>query len=114
MPRYEELGRFFTQQSPHRRVVVARIATDMLDEHIGVLAFEAIQLTIHQSQVATIAVATDGPQRSKRRQPVCHLHGADVTCMPNLVAGFEVVQVLVVPITVRIADDAYSLHDLKF
>jgi hypothetical protein len=34
--------------------------------------------------------------------------------MPNLVAGFEVVQVLVVPITVRIADDAYSLHDLKF
>jgi hypothetical protein len=85
----------------------------MLNQHIYILALKTVDLTIHQSQVASVAVTTDSPERTELSQPVGHLHTTDIACVPNLVAGFEIVQVLIVPVAVCIADDADSFH-LRF
>ena len=111
---HEELWRIGIQQLTDRGVVIAGIAANMFDEHIGLLALKTVQLTIHQSQVAPIAIATDSTQRTELSQSLSHLYTTDVACVPYLVAGFKVVQVLIVPIAVGVADDADSLHDLMF
>ena len=82
----------------------------MFDKYIHILTLKTIHLTIHQSQVATIAITADSPKRTELRQTVGHLHTADIPRMPNLVARFEIVQVLIVPVAVCIADDADSFH----
>ena len=86
----------------------------MLDEHIDILALETVEFTIHQAQVAPIAVATNSPERSEGCQFLGHLHTADVASMPYLVAGLEVVQILLVPVAVCVAEYAYRLHLVGF
>jgi hypothetical protein len=111
---HKKLRRTGIEQFANRGVVIAGIASDMFDEHIGILAFESVQFTIHKSQVASITIATDSTQRTELSQSFCYLYTTDITCVPYLVAGLEVVQVLIVPIAVGVTDDSYSLHDLRF
>ena len=106
----EELRRRGVERGANAGVVVARIAADVLDEHVHVLALEAVQLAIHQPKVAAVAVAADGTQRPERSQPLGHLDGADVAGVPDFVAGLEIVQVFLVPIAVGVAEDADFLH----
>ena len=106
----EQLRRHGVDLSAHGRVVVAGIAAYVLDEHLGVLAPEAQRLAEHPPEVAAVAVATDGAQRSEGRQALCHLERAYVAGVPYLVARLEVLQVAVVPPAVRVADYAYLLH----
>jgi hypothetical protein len=75
----------------------------MFDKHIDILDLEAIEFTIHQSQITAITIPTDSPERAESRQTFSHLHTADITCMPYLVTRLEIVQILIVPIAVRIA-----------
>ena len=113
MPGYKQLRGRRINQSAHRRIVVARIAADVFDEHVDILAPEAVQLAIHQSEVAPVAVATDGTKGSKLCQPFSHFNRADVACMPNFIAGLEIMQIFVVPIGMGVTDDTYLLHELK-
>ena len=106
----EELRRLTIEQSAHRRVVVARIAAYMLDEHVNILAFETVQFAIHESQITSVAVATHSPKRAKSRQFISHFHRADVACVPYLVARFEIVQIFWIPIGMGVADDADFFH----
>ena len=78
-------------------VVVARVASDVLDEHVDVFALEAVEFAEHQPEVASVAVATDCPEGSEGCEAVGYLDAADVVGVPYLVAGFEVVEVAVVP-----------------
>ena len=110
MPSHEQLWRISKECRADAGIIVARIAADMLDEHIHILDLESVQFTIHQPQITTIAIATDSPERTESSQFLSHLHTADITCMPNLVTRFEVMQILIVPIAVRIAQYTYSFH----
>ena len=85
----------------------------MFDEHIHILALEAIQFTIHQSEVTPVAVAADSTERTESCKFLCHLHTADVARMPYLVTRFEVVKILLIPVGVRVTDDAYLFHNPK-
>ena len=109
----EQLRRQAVEQRAHRRVVVAGVAANVLDEHVDVFALEAVQFAVHEPQVAPVAVAAHGAQGSERRQFLGHLNRTDVACVPNLVAGFKVVQVLLVPVAVGVADDAYLFQNLE-
>ena len=111
---YEELWRIGKEQLPHADIVVAWIATNMFDQHIDILALETVQFAIHQSQVASVAVAADSSQGTILSQFLSHLQRADIASMPYLVAGLKVMEVLWVPVAVGVADDADSLHDLRF
>ena len=105
----EELRRVREKCGADAEVVIARIAANMFDEHVYIFTLEPVQFTIHQPQVPTIAVATDGTQRPEGCQFLCHLDAADVTGMPYLVAGFKVVQVLRIPVAVCVADNTDSV-----
>ena len=110
----KEVWRIGKERRSHADVVVSGIAADMLDEHIGILTLEVVQLAIHQPQITPVAVAADSPERSEGSQFLCHLHTADIAGVPDFVARLEVVQVLLVPIAVRIAQYAYSFQLLFF
>jgi hypothetical protein len=77
---------------------MARITADVLDKDIDILAFEAIQLTIHQSQVTTIAITTYGTEGTKLGKSLSYFHRTYVTSMPYLVAGLEIVQIFRIPV----------------
>ena len=86
----KELRRIGKKCRTHAEVVVAGIATDMFDEHIDILALKSVQFTVHQPQVSAVAVTIDSPERTKGSQFLCHLHITDIPCVPDFVAGFEV------------------------
>ena len=64
MSRHEQLRRIGIEHGAHGVVIIAGIATNMLDEHINILALETVQLAIHQAQVTAVAVAADGTERA--------------------------------------------------
>ena len=90
MTSHEELRRIGKECRTHAEVVVTGIATDMFDEHIDILALKPVQFTIHQPQITAVAVTTDCAKRTEGCQFLCHLHITDISCVPDLVAGFEV------------------------
>ncbi len=91
MTRHEQLRRIGIEHATNAVVVVARIATDVFDEHVDILYLKTIKFAIHQPQVTAVAIATNGTERSERCQFLCHLHTADITGVPYLVAGLEIV-----------------------
>ena len=106
----EQLWRIGKECRSHAGIVVSRITADMFDEYIDILALKTVQLMIHQSQVAPVAVAADSTERTERSKSVGYFRRPDVTGMPYLVAGFEVVQVLIIPERMRVTQYSYSLH----
>jgi hypothetical protein len=85
----------------------------MLNQHIYILALKSVQLAIHQSQVSPIAVTADSAEGTECSQLLGHLNTTNIACMPNLVAGFKVMQVLIIPIAMGIAQYANSYHNPK-
>ena len=112
MSAYEELWRTGVYPRTNARVVVTRISADMLHEHVNVLTFPPQQLGIHPPEVASVAVSAHGTEHPELSQAFGNFHRADVAGMPYLVARLEIVQVLVVPVRVCIADYADSFHVL--
>jgi hypothetical protein len=76
----------------------------MFDEHIHILALETVQFPKHQPQVSAVAVATHSPERSECCQFLSYFNAADVAGMPYFVARLKVVQVLFVPVRMRVTD----------
>ena len=107
---HKQLWRIGIEHGAHGVVIVTWVATDMLDEHIDILALESVQFAIHQAQVAAVAVATDSTERAESLKLLSHLYATDVASMPYLVTGLKVVQVLLIPIAVCVADNTNCLH----
>ena len=106
----EELWRTSKERGADAWVVTAGITTDMLNEHINIFALKAVQFAIHKSQITTVAVAADGTEWAESRQALSHFYRTDVAGMPYLVAGFEVMQILLVPKRVGVAENSDSFH----
>ena len=86
----KELRRIGKECRAHAEIIITRIAADMFDEYIDILALEPVQFSVHQPQVSAVAVTIDSPERTKGSQFFSHLHITDIPCVPDLVAGFEV------------------------
>ena len=99
----EELRRIGKKRGAHTEIIVARIATNMLNEHIDILALETVQLTIHQAKVSPVAVATYSPERTESCKFLRYLNTTDIAGMPDFIAGFKVMQILIIPVRVGIA-----------
>ena len=106
----EKLGRIGIERAPDGSIVVPRVTADVFNQHIHILALETVQFPVHQSEVTPVAVAADSPERPEGSQFLGHLHTPDVSGVPDLVAGLEVVQVFVIPIAMGVADNANLLH----
>ena len=63
----EELRRIGEKRRADGEVVVTGIAADMLDEHIDILALEAVQFAVHQAEVTAVAVAANGAEGAESR-----------------------------------------------
>ena len=87
---HEKLWRTGKECGPNAGIVVARIATYMLDEHIYVLALKTVQLAIHQSEITPVAITAYSAEGTEGSQSLRHLYTSDVAGMPDLIAGFEV------------------------
>ena len=109
----EQLRRIGIQLTTHRVVIVTWIATDMLHQHLHIFAFPAQYFGIHQSEVTAITITTNRTKRTESCKFLCHLHTANVARMPYLVTRFEVVKILLIPVGVRVTDDAYLFHNPK-
>ena len=114
MTSHKQLRRIGKECRAYAEIIIAWIATDMFDEHIHIFTLKTVQLTIHQPKVSPVAVATDSPERSEGSQFLCHLHAPDIPGMPDLITRFEVVQILIVPICVGVAENTNPLHSLNF
>ena len=93
----EEFGRTFVNLFSDACVVLAGVSSDMFHHNVHVLTFEAQHFRIHHTEVAAVAVAADGAQRSELGEALRKEWGADVAGVPYLVAWLEVSQILVVP-----------------
>ena len=103
MSRHEQLRRIGIEHGAHGVVIIAGIATNMLDEHINILALETVLFTIHQPEVATVTVATYSPERTEGSKFLRYLDTTDIAGMPDFIAGFKVMQILIIPVRVGIA-----------
>ena len=107
--RDEELGWGGVDEAADGWVIVSRIAADVLDEHVYVFAPEAQQLPITCAQVGAVAVSADGSEAWPHGlKAVGQLRGANVAGVPDLITAVQIVHVAVVPIRMRVADDADS------
>lgn len=109
----EELWRHGIYRASYACVIVARIASDVLHEHFGVLTFPSQSLPEHAPQVAPVAVAVDGSESAEFCQLLCHFKRPDVACVPYLIARLEVFQVFVVLVGVCVAYYSYAFHSLS-
>ncbi len=98
----EQLGRMHQQAALYRGVILARIAAYVLHQHLRPLHTEPQRLREEPTDLLPVDIAIHRPQRPEVRQTLCHLQRTDVTGMPYLVARLKVVQVLLVPVSVRI------------
>lgn len=97
MSAYEEFGRTFVNLFSDACIILAGITSDVLHQNVHVLTLEAQHFGIHHTEVAAVAVAADGAQRSELGEALRKEWGADVAGVPYLVAWLEVSQILVVP-----------------
>ena len=107
----EEGGRIGEELTGDAAVVASGIASDVGHQDRGSLAGPTEFLREHEAQVATIAVADHSTQRTEGGEAVGNFGAADVAGVPDFVALGEVLQVLVVPIGVGVAQEADSFHD---
>ena len=98
----EQLGRMHQDASLYGRIVFAGIAADVFHQHLGAVYRKTEHLRIEPAQILPVYVAVHRTERTESRQLLCHFQRTDVTCMPYNLARLEVLQILLIPIPVRI------------
>ena len=107
----KEFRRSLIELSYDATVVSSWITADMCHQDVGTLAVPSQYLREHTAQVTTVAVAHNGTQGAESGQTVGYLGTAYVAGMPHFVALLEILQILIVPITMGVAQYSYSLHN---
>ncbi len=102
MTRNEKLRRVDIETTGYAAVVVAWIATDVLDENFSLFTLKAQDARIEPQQIATIAIAANGAKGLETGQSLGQLHRADITRVPYFIALGKVLRIAVVPITVGV------------
>ena len=111
VPADEEGGRGCSECTANGCVVVAGVASDVLDEHVGSLNGEAVYLGVAQAYVSPIDVAPYGTERAESLEPLGYLERTDVARVPHLIALGKVPCVAFVPMAVGVGEEADALHN---
>lgn len=99
----EQLWRSGIELLGDAAVVVARIAADVLQKYINILALETQNLWIAYSQVTAVAVSAYGPEDGLHSlEPVGKFCGTNVASMPNLVYIAKIGLIFIIPIAVGV------------
>ena len=77
---------------------------------VYILAFEAQSLGKHSPQVAPIYISTNCSQGFYFGQSLRHFERSNVAGVPYFVARVEVETIFIVPIAVRVANNADTFH----
>lgn len=116
MPTDEEGGRVGTKQGERTAVVLRRATPDVRHPNTNAFEFEPLVGRIGGAQGAAIDVAMHGSHQPTRFPALDAGHDlriADVTRMPDLIAGREVLLQAGIEPTVGIAEEADALHAAK-
>ena len=113
MSRYEQLRRFGIDGPPDACIILARIATNVLHQHIHLLTLPPIRFREADAHIAAIDIAIHRPQRRYLCQAVRHLHGADIASMPDFVTILEILRIALVPASMRVRQQSDSSHRLN-
>ena len=98
----EKFRRTCHQAADNRRVVLARIPADMLDQHFRSVHREAVHLREHLPYFLPVYVAVNRPQGTESRQLLGYFYRTDISGMPDFVARFKIFEIFFVPISVGI------------
>ena len=107
----KKAGWISTYSFIHCSIVLARIASDVRHPDIHTLALEAVVFRVFGTHGSVVNISIDPPQRLE----ICQLRrdiGTEITCVPNLVALRKVVEYQRIQESVRVGDEANSLHGL--
>lgn len=102
----------FLEQILHSRRPFAGVATDMSEQYFDIFAIEDKYFrafTLHKSVVDISAHSSHN--RCYLLQPLYDSVISDVSGMPDLIATFKIFCIAVIPITMRVTQDSYLLHD---
>ncbi len=102
----EEVGRTVDELGIDGTVVMPGVASDVGEQDLGLFTAEAEELGEHATQLSAVAVAYDCSQGTKGSEAVGDLGGADVACVPYLIALCKVLYIAVIPIGVGVAEEA--------
>ena len=100
----EQFGRMDKQAATDRSVVVSRITANVLDEHVGSLDGEAVDLWVAQADVASVDIAVYGAEGAEGFELLGYLERTDVAGMPHLIALGKVPCVAFVPMAVGVRE----------
>ena len=92
------------ERTAYGRVIISRISTDMLDEHISSLDGETVGLWITQTNVPTINISMYCTKGAESLKPLSHLKRAYVSGMPYFIALGKVPRITFVPIAMGIRE----------
>lgn len=100
----EERGRTHEEGAANGGVVVAGVAANVLDEHVGSLDGEAVDLWVAQADVASVDIAMYGAEGAEGFELLGYLERTDVAGMPHLIALGKVPCVAFVPMAVGVRE----------
>ena len=109
----EELWRTGIELMADAEVVASRVAADVGQQHVSLLATEPQHLGKHSAQLGSVAVAHYSAQCPKGGQTVGNGRATDVAGVPYLVALLEIFEVAIVPVGVGVGEDSYAFHGAK-
>jgi hypothetical protein len=104
VPADEEFRRMYKECASNRRVVVARIATYMLDEYISSFDTETVYLWVAQSDISSVDVSVDSTERAEGFKLFCHFKRTYVACVPHLITFCKMLYVAFVPVTMGVRE----------
>lgn len=104
VPADEEGGRAHEEGAADRGVVVARVSANVLDEHVGSLDGEAVDLWVAQPDIAPIDIAMHSAEGTEGFERLGHLERTNVSGMPHLIALGKVPCVAFVPMAVSVRE----------
>ena len=98
----KQLGRTHHDAPLYGRIVLAGIAPYVFHQHFRAVHRKTEHLRIELAQVLPVYIAIYRTKRPERRQLLRHFQCSYITGMPYFIARLKVLQVLLIPISMRI------------
>ena len=117
MPTDKESWRLSHKCTTHRRIIMSRITSNMLDQYIGTFNGKAIYFRITQTNLASVNIATHSTKGSESLEPIGYLERTYITGMPHLVTLSKMPSIAFIPIAMGVREKADAFHKndkLKF
>ena len=111
MPADKKCRRLVQECTTYRCIVMARITSDMFDQHIGPFDGKAVYFRVAQTDFTPVDIAAHSTEGPKSLKLVGHFERTYITGMPNLVTLGKVPGITFIPIAMGIREQADALHE---